>query len=114
MSFRGGADLWRPDVVRVKAGVRRACGIALGALVGLGMIDGSAGVASAQPLSERSASISMVSLFGSAAPKTKSTTTRAPSEVGVEFTTSRSGYLLGLRFYKSSENTGTHTGTLWG
>jgi hypothetical protein len=34
-------------------------------------------------------------------------------ELGVKFTSTTSGYITGLRFYKSSTNTGTHTGTLW-
>jgi hypothetical protein len=34
-------------------------------------------------------------------------------EVGVKFTPDLSGYILGLRFYKGSANTGTHIGNLW-
>ena len=34
-------------------------------------------------------------------------------ELGVEFTPSTSGYITGVRFYKASTNTGTHTGSLW-
>jgi hypothetical protein len=34
-------------------------------------------------------------------------------EVGVKFTASTSGRILGIRFYKSAANTGTHIGTLW-
>jgi methionine-rich copper-binding protein CopC len=33
--------------------------------------------------------------------------------VGVNFTTDVPGTILGIRFYKSSENTGTHVGSLW-
>jgi hypothetical protein len=33
--------------------------------------------------------------------------------VGVKFRADSDGYILGLRFYKSTLNTGTHTGTLW-
>jgi hypothetical protein len=33
--------------------------------------------------------------------------------VGVRFSASVTGYVTGLRFYKSSANTGTHVGTLW-
>jgi hypothetical protein len=36
-----------------------------------------------------------------------------PVELGVKFTPSSSGYIDGVRFYKSIANTGTHTGTLW-
>jgi uncharacterized protein YjdB len=34
-------------------------------------------------------------------------------EVGVKFTSSSSGTITGIRFYKSSANTGTHVGNLW-
>lgn len=34
-------------------------------------------------------------------------------EVGVRFTTAMDGYIKGLRFYKSTNDTGTHKGSLW-
>ncbi len=34
-------------------------------------------------------------------------------ELGVRFTADVSGWVTGLRFYKSAANTGTHVGTLW-
>ena len=34
-------------------------------------------------------------------------------ELGVRFTSDVDGLITGIRFYKSSTNTGTHTGTLW-
>lgn len=34
-------------------------------------------------------------------------------ELGVRFTTEVSGYVTGIRFYKSTFNTGTHIGNLW-
>ena len=34
-------------------------------------------------------------------------------ELGVKFTSSTSGYVTGIRFYKSAANTGTHAGNLW-
>jgi hypothetical protein len=34
-------------------------------------------------------------------------------ELGVKFQSSLSGYIKGLRFYKSSNDTGSHTGSLW-
>jgi hypothetical protein len=37
----------------------------------------------------------------------------SPIEVGVKFTTDTSGFVSGLRFYKSVANTGTHVGNLW-
>jgi hypothetical protein len=34
-------------------------------------------------------------------------------EIGLKFRTDRAGSITGIRFYKSSTNTGTHTGSLW-
>ena len=34
-------------------------------------------------------------------------------EVGVKFKSDQSGVITGIRFYKSSKNTGTHVGSLW-
>ena len=34
-------------------------------------------------------------------------------EIGVKFRSQINGYITGLRFYKSTQNTGTHVGTLW-
>jgi hypothetical protein len=34
-------------------------------------------------------------------------------ELGLSFTSDVSGYITGVRFYKSSANTGTHVGNLW-
>ena len=33
--------------------------------------------------------------------------------LGVKFVPQSSGYITGVRFYKGTGNTGTHTGTLW-
>lgn len=46
-------------------------------------------------------------------PATQSDADSAAVELGVKFTSSASGYITGIRFYKGSANTGTHTGTLW-
>ncbi|HEY2641256.1 MAG TPA: DUF4082 domain-containing protein [Streptosporangiaceae bacterium] len=37
----------------------------------------------------------------------------APVELGVKFAVQTSGWIYGVRFYKGSGNTGTHTGSLW-
>jgi hypothetical protein len=37
----------------------------------------------------------------------------APVELGVQFTSNSAGTITGIRFYKSSANTGTHIGNLW-
>src|SRR5207253_643851 len=34
-------------------------------------------------------------------------------ELGVKFTSDTNGFISGIRFYKASLNTGTHTGSLW-
>jgi len=36
-----------------------------------------------------------------------------PVELGVTFTASQDGSISGIRFYKTPDNTGTHTGSLW-
>ena len=37
----------------------------------------------------------------------------ASVEIGVRFTADADGYIRGIRFYKSTTNTGTHIGSLW-
>jgi hypothetical protein len=37
----------------------------------------------------------------------------SPVELGVSFKSDVSGYINGIRFYKSANNTGTHVGNLW-
>ncbi|GII80747.1 hypothetical protein Sru01_57290 [Sphaerisporangium rufum] len=37
----------------------------------------------------------------------------SPLELGVRFVPSVNGYVTGVKFYKGTGNTGTHTGTLW-
>src|SRR5438477_4053595 len=51
-------------------------------------------------------------------PSTASTTTPdvgsdSPVELGVRFYSDTSGYVTGMRFYKSAANTGAHIGNLW-
>jgi hypothetical protein len=46
-------------------------------------------------------------------PGTPTVNDRNAVELGVKFTSSVSGYITSIRFYKGSQNTGTHTGTLW-
>ncbi|MCP3395145.1 DUF4082 domain-containing protein [Bradyrhizobium sp. CCGB12] len=57
---------------------------------------------------------SYISLFpGSATPATINTTDASAVELGVRFQSSTAGTVSGIRFYKSSQDTGTHTGELW-
>src|SRR5204863_3182401 len=37
----------------------------------------------------------------------------SPVELGVTFRADSNGYITGIRFYKSTGNTGTHVGNLW-
>ncbi len=49
----------------------------------------------------------------SATPQTPSENDTNGTEVGVKFRADEDGYITGLRFYKSAQNTGTHVGSLW-
>lgn len=54
------------------------------------------------------------SLFPSAAtPQVANSTDTAGAELGVQFSSAIAGKITGVRFYKGSQNTGTHTGSLW-
>ncbi len=52
-------------------------------------------------------------LYGSNVPATPDSGDSSAVELGVRFTPSVSGWVTGVRFYKSAANLGTHTGTLW-
>src|SRR5262249_2097849 len=49
----------------------------------------------------------------SAAPTVADDGGTSPIEVGVKFTADVSGFVSGIRFYKSAANTGVHMGSLW-
>jgi hypothetical protein len=54
------------------------------------------------------------SLFGpSDTPTTAPADDPNPVTLGVKFTASTNGKIIGIRFYKGPQNTGTHTGALW-
>jgi methionine-rich copper-binding protein CopC len=46
-------------------------------------------------------------------PSVTSANDSSANELGVKFTSSVSGWVAGVRFYKGAGNNGTHTGTLW-
>ncbi|HKV62972.1 MAG TPA: N,N-dimethylformamidase beta subunit family domain-containing protein [Candidatus Acidoferrum sp.] len=48
-----------------------------------------------------------------ATPTTADAGSNSPLELGVQFRSDSSGYITGIRFYKSAANTGTHVGNLW-
>jgi hypothetical protein len=52
-------------------------------------------------------------LFGQQVPANPSSSDTDALELGVRFTTDVPGQITGVRFYKGTGNTGTHTGTLW-
>ena len=57
---------------------------------------------------------SYITLFsGSATPDIVNATDASAVELGVRFQSSVAGTVSGIRFYKSSQDTGTHTGELW-
>ena len=57
---------------------------------------------------------SYITLFsGSATPAIVNATDASAVELGVRFQSSVAGTVSGIRFYKSSQDTGTHTGELW-
>ena len=54
------------------------------------------------------------SIWGTGAtPGTSDSGSATAVEVGVKFTSDVSGFVTGIRFYKSAANTGTHVGNLW-
>ncbi len=52
-------------------------------------------------------------IFGTQAPVSADSGDASAVNVGTAFTTDTNGYITGMRFYKSTSNTGTHVGTLW-
>ncbi|MFK0085272.1 DUF4082 domain-containing protein [Glutamicibacter sp. NPDC090743] len=52
-------------------------------------------------------------VFGAVEPATPDSSDGSSVELGLRFTASANGYITGVRYYKSTANTGTHTGTLW-
>lgn len=48
-----------------------------------------------------------------ATPATVATADSSAVELGVKFRSTVAGYVTGVRFYKGTGNTGTHTGSLW-
>ncbi|WP_255433575.1 N,N-dimethylformamidase beta subunit family domain-containing protein [Tessaracoccus sp. MC1865] len=56
--------------------------------------------------------VSPCSIFGTAVTGTQENDAAA-TELGMKFRSDIDGYITGLRFYKTTGNTGTHVGTLW-
>ncbi|UJP08891.1 DUF4082 domain-containing protein [Microbacterium sp. KUDC0406] len=58
--------------------------------------------------------VPVMTLLGDRVPQVDADIDTASVELGMAFTTSSPGKVTGIRFYKSTANTGTHTGSLWG
>lgn len=52
-------------------------------------------------------------LFGDRVPANPAVNDTQAIEVGVKFRVQSNGFVKGVRFYKSTGNTGTHTGSIW-
>ncbi|BDO41344.1 DUF4082 domain-containing protein [Cellulomonas sp. NTE-D12] len=52
-------------------------------------------------------------LYGSTVPAVPAASDTSAVELGLKFSTTTAGYVTGVRFYKSTANTGTHVGSLW-
>ncbi|HSX42624.1 MAG TPA: DUF4082 domain-containing protein [Candidatus Saccharimonadales bacterium] len=60
-----------------------------------------------------SAATTSYTLWGTSIPRTLAVSSSSGVELGVRFHSTVAGYVTGVRFYKSAQNTGTHTGDLW-
>ncbi|WP_204913053.1 DUF4082 domain-containing protein [Microlunatus spumicola] len=65
------------------------------------------------PVSVAVTSTCPCTVFGVATPRTVDAADGTAVTLGTKFTSSRDGYISGIRFYKAAANTGVHTGTLY-
>src|SRR5215469_11715176 len=65
------------------------------------------------PTHGRSADRGCVSLWPASATPSTFSTSGGAVELGVKFHSDMAGYILGIRFFKNSSDTGTDTGQLW-
>ena len=74
----------------------------------------AAGTGSATLALTINAATTVSSLFStSSVPATVTVNDPNPVELGVKFSAARAGSIIGMRFYKGPQNTGTHTAELW-
>ncbi len=72
------------------------------------------GVLTVVPPEQAAAATCPCSIFSaSATPSVLSDSDTDAVELGVKFRADQDGFISGVRFYKGSANTGTHTGSLW-
>ena len=75
--------------------------------------DANGGVASAN-VSLSVINPNAITLFSpTSAPSIANVNDPNAAELGVKFSSSQSGYITGIRFYKGAQNTGTHVADLW-
>lgn len=87
--------------------------VAAAAVVGVTLSVASSG-AGLSPAQAAAAVPGKVTVWGDAAPTNGSVDSdRESVELGTPFTPAKDGLVLGVRFYKTPENTGTHVGNLW-
>ncbi len=89
--------------------VRRATAVALGLC--LSVLGTVAGVITSPPAA--AASCPCTIWAPTATPANPSVADTNAVELGVKFRSDEAGSITGVRFYKGSTNTGTHSGTLW-
>lgn len=65
------------------------------------------------PIPSNAGSTGPETIFEAAAPANPSDPDTAKVELGVQFKVAAAGQVTGVRFYKGTRNTGTHTGSLW-
>lgn len=75
-------------------------------------IDDSANIP-AQPASVATSIVGPFSVFGEEVPPLIDSGDTSAVELGLRFTPTDNGYVSGVRFYKSTSNTGVHVGSLW-
>ena len=97
----------RPVLARVIATTAAA------AVVGVTLSVASSGAATLTPAQAAAAVSGKVTVWGDAAPAGAVDTDRDSVELGTPFTPTNDGIVLGVRFYKTAENTGVHVGNLW-
>lgn len=97
----------RPVLARIVATTAAA------AVVGVTLSVASSGAATLTPAQAAAAVSGKVTVWGDAAPAGAVDTDRDSVELGTPFTPTKDGIVLGVRFYKTAENTGVHVGNLW-
>jgi hypothetical protein len=86
-----------------RTAIGRTFGVLLAAVVAIGVVSATSVAGAATE----------ATLFGSAKPVTAAAPDARVIELGVVVVPKVNGTITGIRFYKSTTNTGTHTGSLW-